>query len=126
MGEWRQRWARDIKPEDLDPGWLVWGIHRRLNTKSMPPGRTVIEIEFTDAPTNHRRFWLVHTDGVVDVCLKDPGYEVTLRVAAALSVFAEVWRGIRPLRSALAAGTMRLSGSAQHRRALPDWLLLSA
>ena len=125
IGEWGQRWARDIKPEDLDPGWLVWGMHRRLNTKAMPAGRTVIQIEFTDVPANNRNFWLVHKDGAVDVCLKDPGYDVTLRIKAQLRVFADVWRGIRPLRSALAAETIRLSGTAQHRRALPDWLLLS-
>ena len=29
VGEWGQRWARDIEPDDLDPGWLVWGMHRR-------------------------------------------------------------------------------------------------
>jgi DNA-binding HxlR family transcriptional regulator len=120
IGEWGQRWARDIRPGDLDPGWLVWAIHRRLNTEAMPAGRTVIEIEFVDAPANQRRFWLVH------VCLKDPGHEVTLRIAARLLVFAEVWRGLRPLRSALAAGTIRLRGAAEHCRALPDWLLLSA
>jgi hypothetical protein len=118
--------ARDIKPGDLDPGWLVWAIHRRLNLKAMPAGRTVIEIEFIDAPANHRRFWLVHADGAVDVRLKDPGHEVTLRVAAPLLAFAEVWRGLRPLRDALAAGTIRLSGPPQHCRALPGWLLLSA
>jgi hypothetical protein len=71
IGEWGQRWARDIRP-DLDPGWLVWAMHRRLNTAAMPLGRTVIEIEFVDAPAKQRRFWLVHCDGNVDVCLKDP------------------------------------------------------
>jgi len=50
IGEWGQRWARDLRADDLDPGWLVWGMHRRLNIAAMPPGRTVIEIEFTDAP----------------------------------------------------------------------------
>ena len=125
IGEWGQRWARDIKPSDLDPGWLVWGMHRRLNTQAMPPGRTVIAIEFTDVPAAPRRFWLVHADGKVDVCLKDPGYEVTLAITSRLRVFAEVWRGLRPLRTALAQGSVRLSGSAAHRRALAGWLLLS-
>ena len=125
MGEWGQRWARDIRPGDLDPGWLVWAMHRRLNTQAMPPGRTVIEIEFPDAPAKQRRFWLVHADGVVDVCLKDPGHEVTLQIAAGLLAFAEVWRGLRPLSTALAAGTIRLRGTPEHCRAAAQWLLLS-
>jgi DNA-binding HxlR family transcriptional regulator len=126
IGEWGQRWARDISPADLDPGWLVWAMHRRLDTRAMPPGRTVIEIEFVDAPAKQRRFWLVHCDGNVDVCLKDPGYDTSLRVATKVRLFAEVWRGIRPLREELRAGTIRLEGPTSHRRAFPHWLLLSA
>jgi DNA-binding HxlR family transcriptional regulator len=125
VGEWGQRWARDIKPEDLDPGWLVWNIHRRLDTAAMPPGRTVIQIEFTDAPRNHRYFWLVSGDGKVEVCLKSPGYPVDLLVRTKVRVMAEVWRGIRSIGHELRAGTVHLEGPAALRRAFPKWLLLS-
>jgi DNA-binding HxlR family transcriptional regulator len=125
IGEWGQRWARDIHPEDLDPGWLVWAMHRRLDSAAMPPGRTMIEIEFSDAPAQQRRFWLVHYDGHVDVCLKDPGFDTTVRVATPLRVFAEVWRGIRSLKDELRAHTIRLEGSPSNCRAFPRWLLLS-
>ena len=37
VGEWGQRWAREIEARDLDPGWLVWSMHRRLNVAAMPP-----------------------------------------------------------------------------------------
>lgn len=125
IGEWGQRWARDIKPEDLDPGWLVWNIHRRLNTAEMPSERTVIEIEFSDAPRNHRNFWLVNTNGDVEVCLKSPGYAVDLTVRTTVRVMAEVWRGIRSVRRELQAGSLRLEGTSALRRAFPKWLLLS-
>jgi DNA-binding HxlR family transcriptional regulator len=125
IGEWGQRWARDIRPEDLDPGWLVWAMHRRLDSAAMPPGRTVIGIEFSDAPAQHRRFWLVHLDGHVDVCLKDPGFETTVRISTRLRVFAEVWRGIRSLKDELRARTIQLQGSPGNCRAFPRWLLLS-
>jgi DNA-binding HxlR family transcriptional regulator len=125
LGEWGQRWARDIEGCDLDPGWLVWAMHRRLNTAAMPAGRTVIEIEFSDAPANARRFWLVHNQGTVDVCLKDPGHETTLRVSTRLRTLAEVWRGLRSLPEELRAKTIRVEGASEHRRAFPQWLLLS-
>jgi DNA-binding HxlR family transcriptional regulator len=125
IGEWGQRWARDIRPQDLDPGWLIWSMHRRLNTAAMPSGRTVIEIEFSDAPARQRRFWLVHSGGTVDVCLKDPGYDATVRVSTRVRILAEVWRGIRSLKDELRAGTLRLEGSSVDRRAFPGWLLLS-
>ena len=125
IGEWGQRWAREIEPADLDPGWLVWNIHRRLDTAKMPRGRTVIHIEFTNARPSDRNFWLVHTDGDVEVCLKPPGYPVDLKVRTTVGVMAEVWRGIRPLKRELRAGTIRLEGSAELRKAFPSWLLLS-
>jgi DNA-binding HxlR family transcriptional regulator len=125
LGEWGQRWARDIEGCDLDPGWLVWAMHRRLNTAAMPAGRTVIEIEFSDAPANARRFWLVHHQGRVDVCLKDPGHETTVRVSTRIRTLAEVWRGLRSLPEELRAKTIRVEGASEHRRAFPQWLLLS-
>jgi len=126
IGEWGQRWSRDIEARDLDPGWLVWSIHRRLNVAAMPPGRTVIEIEFTDAPAATRRFWLVHCDGSVDVCLKDPGFDPAVRLATRVRTLAEIWRGLRSLPGEVRAGTVTLQGPAHFRRALPQWLLLSA
>lgn len=123
---WGQRWARDIRDEDLDPGWLVWTMHRRLNTATMPPGRTVIQICFIDAPAHQRAFWLVCADGEVEVCLKPPGFDVDLTVTTRVRVLAEVWRGIRPLHSEIRAGHIRLEGLTRLRRAFPSWLLLSA
>jgi len=125
VGGWGQRWARDIHPQDLDPGWLVWAMHRRLNTAAMPAGRTVIEIEFTDAPSKQRRFWLVHRDGKVDVCLKDPGHEPAVRMVTRLRVFAEVWRGLRQIKDELRARRILLEGAREVCRAFPEWLMLS-
>lgn len=126
IGAWGQRWARDICDDDLDPGWLIWAMHRRFNVASMPKGRTVIQIVFADAPVHHQQFWLVHSGGVVDVCLKSPGYETDLVVSTRVRVFAEVWRGLRPLKSAIRGGDIRLTGHSALRRAFPNWLLLSA
>lgn len=125
IGEWGQRWARDIDPDDLDPGWLVWNIHRRLDLTRMPPGRTVMQIEFTDAPRNQRYFWLVHNEGNVEVCLKHPGFSVDLEIATKVRALAEIWRGIRPIKGALASGELKLTGPSSLRKAFPKWLLLS-
>lgn len=126
IGQWGQRWARDIKPEDLDPGWLVWNVHRRLNPTAMPPGRTTIHIEFSDGPRNARYFWLVSQYGHVEVCLKNPGYAVDLTVRTTVRVLAETWRGIRSVRQEIRSGAIALEGKAALRKAFPDWLLRSA
>ncbi len=125
IGAWGQRWARDIEPGDLDPGWLVWSMHRRLDAAAMPPGRTVIEIAFTDAPANQRRFWLLAQRGQVEVCVKPPGFDTDLTMRVGVRVMAEIWRGLRPLAQELGAGRVRLEGNAALCRAFPRWLQLS-
>jgi len=126
IGVWGQRWAREIRDEDLDPGWLVWAMHRRLDTRALPPGRTVIELDFTDAPARQRTFWLVCRDGAVDVCLKPPGFETDLTVTTSVRTLAEIWRGLRRLGPEMSGGRVRLDGGATLRRAFPRSLLLSA
>jgi DNA-binding HxlR family transcriptional regulator len=125
IGEWGQRWARDIDKDDLDPGWLVWAMHRRLDAAAMPKGITVLEIEFSDAPKNHRLFWLLCVDGNVDVCVKPTGFDVDLRVKTNVKTLAEVWRGIRPIRPEIANGRIQLEGKTALKRSFPQWLLFS-
>ena len=124
VGEWGQRWARDISPDDLDPGWLVWSMHRRLATSKMPRSRTVLEFEFLDAPKKQRSFWLVCDDNV-EVCVKHPGFDTDLLVQTNVITMAEVWRGIRPIRPELSSGRIKLFGKKNLKRNFPDWLLLS-
>lgn len=125
IGVWGQRWARDIDPDDLDPGWLVWSMHRRLNLPDLPAGRTVIEIAFTDTPADQRFFWLVCDRQRAEVCVKPTGFEVDLRVITPVQVLAEVWRGIRNLKPELSSGRIRLEGDDKLKRKFPDFLLLS-
>jgi DNA-binding HxlR family transcriptional regulator len=125
IGAWGQRWARDIRDADLDPGWLVWAMHRRLDTNALPRGRNVIELHFTDAAAQQRTFWLVCQDGAVEVCLKPPGFETDLTVTTSVRTLAEIWRGLRSLGPEVRAGRLRLEGEPALCRAFPKSLLLS-
>jgi DNA-binding HxlR family transcriptional regulator len=125
VAAWGQRWSRDMTHDDLDPGFLAWSMHRRIDTARMPPGKTVIELEFTGAPKGCRRFWLVHDGGTVEMCLKHPGFEVDVRVLSDIRVFVEAWRGIRDLRAEISAGRIRVSGPPRLCSQFPAWLQLS-
>ena len=47
MGNWGQRWApSDYSARDLDPRLLMWDIHRRIDTRMLPKGRTVLHFIF--------------------------------------------------------------------------------
>ncbi len=126
LGHWGQRWARDMQLDDLDPRHLAWSIHLRMNTEEMPAGRTVLQFEFTRAPDDCKRFWIIHTDGKIDMCIEHPGFDVSLMIRSDLRRFVEAWRGIRSLETELAAGRIRLEGPLELKRSFPNWLLLSA
>lgn len=126
LAVWGQHWARDMRDDDLDPAFLVWSMHLRIDTTSLPPGRTVMEFEFTGAPRDCRRFWLVSEKRAIEMCLRHPGYEVDIRIESELRLFIEAWRGIRDLRQEIRARRIRVLGPAALCRAFPDWLRLSS
>ena len=126
MAIWGQHWGRDMNLEDLDPAFLAWSMHTRINTEAMPPGRTVMEFEFGGIKEGYHRFWLVVTDKGVDMCLKHPGFDVDLIVKADIKRFVEAWRGFRDLREEIYTGHVVLEGSREIKRQFPDWLLLSS
>lgn len=126
LSVWGQRWARDMEPEDLDPTFLAWSIHHRLNVDIMPAGRTVLAFEFSCTCHGSKRFWLVVDQGRVDMYLKNPGYNVDLKISSDLRRFVEAWRGFRQLRDEIANGQISVEGPAELCQAFPDWLMLSA
>ena len=123
---WGQKWARDMTMDDLDPAFLAWSMHTRVDPSVFGEGRTVIEFEFSGTPRGTDTFWLVFTDGTVDMCLKYPGFETDLLVKADLLRFVETWRGFRSLEDELYTGKIRLEGPPPLKRAFPSCLQLSA
>jgi DNA-binding HxlR family transcriptional regulator len=122
---WGQNWARDMRTDDLDPAFLAWSMHLRLDAARLPRGRVVMEFAFTGAPCEPRQFWLVTQDGKADMCLKDPGFEVDVCVRSDLRLFIEAWRGLRDLRAEIRAGRIEVIGASALTRQFPDWLALS-
>lgn len=125
LAVWGHRWSRDMGDEDLDPAYLLWSMHRRVDTRAMPSGQTVVEFAFTGAPKDCRQFWLVNRDGEVEMCLKDPELEIDLAVSSDLRLFVEAWRGFRSLRQEIRAGHITLHGPERLCQTFPSWLLLS-
>lgn len=123
---WGQHWARDNELEDLDLAFIAWSMSLRIDTNAMPPGQTVLEFEFSGAPTEFKRFWLVNTDRKIDMCLKHPGLETDLLIKADLRRFVETWRGFRNLRTEISSSRIRLTGPRDLKKAFPSWLQLSS
>jgi SCP-2 sterol transfer family len=61
----------------------------------------------------------------VDVCLKDPGFEVDVFISADLSAFTHVWMGYTPLQPALQQGRIQFEGDRNLVKQVPTWLFLN-
>ncbi len=123
LGVWGQRWARsDMSKEDLDPSLLMWDMHRRIDTAYFDAERKVLRFEFVDYPAKMRLWWLVVSDDNVDVCLKDPGYEVDLLVQSTLKTMTQIWMGDISISRARREKLIRVTGDAGLRRDMPAWI----
>lgn len=123
LGTWGHRWVRsDLSQQDLDPSLLVWDIHRNIDTHFFENKRTVIKIEFTDYTSKMRYWWLVVKGDDVDVCLKDPGYDVNLDLSTDLKTLTAVWMGDITIMKALREKWIKLSGETHLKKNIAVWL----
>lgn len=123
---WGERWVLGhIDRHRPEAATLMWAVRRRVDPSAFGQGRTVVQFEFTDQPQAKRYWWLINEPSTVDLCLKDPGFDVALYVVTDLETMADIWVGKRPLSTAISSGSLELSGPARVRRAFSAWLLLS-
>lgn len=126
MGVWGQRWIKgDLKDDDLDVDLLMWDLRRRIDTEEAPRERTVVRFIFRDLPKDSRQYWVVVEDAEVDLCWKDPGYDVDLDVVTDLRTMTSVWRGDERFAEALRRQDLTMRGPEGLRRSFPEWLGLS-
>jgi DNA-binding HxlR family transcriptional regulator len=123
LGVWGQRWARgELSKKDLDPSLLMWDMHRRIDTTLFPKERRVLRFEFVDWPPKQRLFWLVVNDGEVDICIKDPGYDVDLFVQTTLKTMTHIWIGDFSLAKARREKKLVVDGDGELKRSIGKWI----
>lgn len=126
LGLWGLRWIGELGSEDLDPHLLMWDIRRTVPIDRWPRSRTVVEVRLVGVPARSAGWWIVVANGDVDVCDADPGYDVTATVSASLLTLTRIWRGELAWSQAVRTGAAVITGPAQARRAVPDWIGQSA
>lgn len=124
LGDWGKRWANvEVGEAVLDPDFLIWDIHRRLNGDRLPERRAVMQIDLTG--THNKSYWMVLERPLVSVCWTDPGFEPDLIVSADTVALHRVWAGDLDLAQALREGLIEVDGPAELQRAFPGWLKFS-
>src|SRR5262245_20602218 len=115
-----------VKPGDLDPALLLWGLRKRVDRGVLPDQRVVVRFEFSGVPasrTKYRIMWLLLDRSSVDVCVKDPGYEVDLLFRGKIADFVAVYLG-HVTWPDMAGKALLIEGEHSLARQLPDWLRL--
>lgn len=126
LSRWGERWVLGhIDPRNAEVTALMWAMRRRVDPSVFGDRRVTVQFEFTDQQQAKRSWWLVNEAATVDLCPKDPGFEVDLYALTDLQTMTRIWVGELTLSSAIDAGTLELSGTRDLRRAFSSWLLLS-
>lgn len=128
LGHWGQRWTVRVQRHNLDAGFLMWNVRRRVARDLLPEQRVVACFSFTGVPRTYRgprMFWLVLERGAVELCIEDPGIEVDLEVQADLATLAGVWLGDLSFEEAFRSKRVQLFGPGRLTSAFPSWLMLS-
>jgi len=121
LGTWGYRWAsKDLNDEHLDPSWLMWVLRRMVRVDELPDERVVLLFRFRRHTDQY--FWLVLHRPEVDLCLFDPGYELSLEIDAEVEALARVMLGRAGLLQAMRAGSVEVHGAPRYRKALPSWI----
>ncbi len=121
LGTWGYRWAsKDLTDQHLDPGWLMWVLRRMVPVDALPAERVVLLFRFRRH--SGQLFWLVLHRPEVDLCLFDPGYEVSLEIDAEVEALARVMLGQAALLQTIRAGAVEVHGAPRYRKALPNWI----
>jgi DNA-binding HxlR family transcriptional regulator len=121
LGTWGYRWAcKDLSDEDLDPDFLMWTLRRMVRVDALPDQRAVLLFRFRGY--RDRFYWLVLQRPEVDLCMFDPGYELSLEIDATVEALARVCLGQVALLQAMRDGAVEVHGAPRYRNALPSWL----
>ena len=126
IGHWGQHWVRSkLTRDELDPGMLMWFIHRHFVKEHFPPRRIVVYIEFTDVNKRMKHWWLVLEAQEVDLCLQDPGLEVDITLMTDLLSLTQVYMGDLSLDRARSMGRIKILGPRALIQSMPNWFARS-
>lgn len=123
FGTWGYKWAKNkINNEDLDAGFLLWDMRRRLNIEYFQNKRVVIHIEFLEQSSQDRYWWMVIDNNEIDLCFEDTGHEPDITIITTLETMTNIWLGYDKLEAMTRDGKMKIFGSKQHINNVSKWI----
>jgi hypothetical protein len=123
--EWARRHIRaDVALRDLNPDYLMWNLRRKVDHQALPDRRVVIRFNFMDRVADQVLCWLIAKPGSsVDLCKKDPKFDVDLYIEATSKAVAAIWLGYSTWNKEIARDSVFMNGDAVMMKTIADWLL---
>ncbi len=123
LGGWGMRWAKDnLVDEDYDVELLMLYLERSIARDMLPGPQTILQFEFSDLK-KMRHWWLVVSENSVEVCEKNPGYDVDVYFTSTLRVMTDVWLGHRTYKEAIRADALKIVGDRALTKTVSKWLV---
>ncbi|MFK7793735.1 MAG: winged helix-turn-helix transcriptional regulator [Gammaproteobacteria bacterium] len=123
FGSWGHKWAKNkIDNEDLDAGFLLWDMRRRLNIEYFKNKRAVIHIEFSEQSSHDRYWWMVIDNNEIDLCFEDTGHEPDITIITTLETMTNIWLGYSKLETMIREDKMKIFGAKEHVNSVSKWI----
>lgn len=125
LGDWGMKWTRhNLASDDYDVQLLMLYLERSIIPERLPGPRTVIRFAFTDLG-EQPDWWIVISGTHIEVCDKDPGFDVNCWFRSTLRVMTDVWLGHDTYQRAIRSGELDMHGDAALTRDVTSWLKCS-
>lgn len=122
LGIWGRRWTRrQLRADEVDYRLLLWDMERNVNPRALGAGQVVVQLTFSDLPEGRAHWWFLN-QSTVQLCVKDPGFEVDLFLSTRVADLIHVWRGDISLARSLDNGHIKAHGPTSLVKKLGRWL----
>ena len=127
MGLWGHNYLmHELTEDDYDPDLLFWDVRRSMDVKAPASKRPfVLYFELQGTKKSERYWWIVFDKTETDLCCRDPGREVDLKIFASLESLTNIWIGLTDSKTELREKRMKIEGSKQARDNFLNWFALS-
>ena len=104
----------------------MWDIHRNIDFEHFNSNdKYTVRFDFSGTPRAISRWWIVIENKSVDVCMKNPGHEINLKIDTHIKTMTEIWMGWLKLSTAKRNGLIVFEGMARDIKFFHKWFKLN-
>jgi len=125
LGNWGMKWTKNnLTADDYDVELLMLYLERSIDFDNLPVAHLVVRFEFPDL-AEQRIWWLIASGANVEICTKDPEFDVDVYLKTPLVILTNIWLGNETYERAIQSGDLFLHGNPALTNTIDLWLRCS-